>query len=58
MDTWGMNHLNAWLRHEFTDEIADAIRPAMIATFNDDPEFWRNQCYWALCDAARNGRNK
>lgn len=53
MDEWTLNHMNKWLSDQFNEDEADLIRPAMITTFNDDPEYWSNESYWEVYEAAR-----
>jgi hypothetical protein len=42
MDEFTRKHLAAWLYREIVNEDQrEAVRVAMTARFNDDPEYWK-----------------
>lgn len=57
-DEWTRKHLRNWLTSEFTDVAIDEheMYPRMLAVYNSDPEFWANQSWWKVFDAARISR--
>ena len=53
-DDWTKKHLRNWLSGEFTDVAIEEnqMYERMLAVYNDDPEFYGNQSWWTVFDAA------
>lgn len=46
-----LEHLEAWLEHEFPDpEDRDNVRTRMLAAYDDDPEYWAGVGWRRLFD--------
>ena len=54
-DEWTIRHLQVWLNGEFSESAIDEnnMVSRMLAVYNDDPEFWQNQSWWGVFDAAK-----
>jgi hypothetical protein len=47
-----LEHLEAWLERKFPDpEDRDAVRTRMLATYDEDPEYWAGVGWRRLYDA-------
>ena len=46
-----LEHLEAWLEHEFPDPVdRDFVRTRMLAVYDDDPEYWAGVGWRRLYD--------
>ena len=53
-DAYTMRHLEAWLDNQVNgDTCRDEVRVAMLAMFDDDPEYWGSQEWSNLFDRAK-----
>jgi len=53
-DAYTMQHLEAWLDSQVNgDDCRDEVRTAMLAMFDDDPEYWGSQSWPNLFDRAK-----
>jgi len=53
-DAYTMRHLEAWLDSQVNgDSCRDECRTAMLAIYDDDPEYWSGQSWPNLFDRAK-----